>query len=141
MFLGYVSRHSGAGGRISRPSPPCDGGTTINYYRRFPADYANDTRHLSILEHGAYNLLLDLCYAKEKPLPENHEEIYRLICAKTEPEHRAVDVVICEFFRLVRGGYMHKRVWEEIRRTKEKSEAYRANGRKGGTSRQAIAKQ
>jgi uncharacterized protein YdaU (DUF1376 family) len=31
----------------------------VNYYERHLGDYAKDAGHLSMLEHGAYSLLLD----------------------------------------------------------------------------------
>lgn len=115
-------------------------GRPLLYYRRFPGDYANDTRHLSFVEHGAYTLLLDYCYATEKALPKDKQEIYRKVCAKTVKERAAVDVILSEFFELRRQGYIQARVGREITRTKQKNETLRASGRKGGLKRQANAK-
>jgi len=113
----------------------------MNFYRRFPADYANDTRHLDFIHHGAYTLLLDHCYSTERPLPADHGEIYRLMCARTDLERGAIDSVLREFFRLGQRGYTHKRVRSEIERCESKKEVLRANGRKGGLSKVANAKQ
>ena len=33
------------------------------FYKRYLGDYQRDTGHLSMLEHGAYTLLLDAFYA------------------------------------------------------------------------------
>lgn len=41
----------------------------MNYYRRYSGDYLRDTSKLSVLEHGAYSLLLDYYYSEETPLP------------------------------------------------------------------------
>ena len=41
------------------------------WYKRFIADYKRDTGHLSMLEHGAYQALLDTYYLTEKPLPSD----------------------------------------------------------------------
>jgi hypothetical protein len=49
--------------------------------------------------------------------------------------------VLKEFFQLGRSGYTHKRVRSEIERCKAKQEVLRANGRKGGLSKVANAKQ
>ena len=38
----------------------------MNYYERHLGDYARDTGHLSMLEHGAYSLLLDRYYATRR---------------------------------------------------------------------------
>ena len=115
-------------------------GFPLLYYRRFPGDYANDTRHLNFVEHGAYTLLLDYCYASERPLPKDKQEIYRKVCARTAKERAAVDLILTEFFQLRRQGYVQARVSEEITRTTQKNEVLRASGRKGGIKRQANAK-
>jgi uncharacterized protein YdaU (DUF1376 family) len=43
----------------------------MNYYERHLGDYAKDTGHLSLLEHGVYTLLLDRYYATESGIPED----------------------------------------------------------------------
>jgi uncharacterized protein YdaU (DUF1376 family) len=112
----------------------------MNFYRRFPADYANDTRHLSYIEHGAYTLLLDYCYTTERILPKSKDEIHRRMCARTDEEKSAIDTVLKEFFKLTRWGYEHKRVKAEIARSKGISAIASANGRKGIHIRLAKAK-
>lgn len=112
----------------------------MNYYRRFPADYANDTRHLTFKEHGAYTLLLDWSYTIERPLPKSKERIYRRMCVKTKEDRNAVDLVLAEFFRLTRWGYEHKRVKAEIARSREISAIASVNGSKGIQIRLAKAK-
>jgi uncharacterized protein YdaU (DUF1376 family) len=112
----------------------------MNYYRRFPGDYANDTRHLNFAEHGAYCLLLDLYYASEKPLPGDRQEIYRKTCARMPEERAAIDAVLSEFFveqarpRQSRGKsvFMHRRVEREIKLYRELSKRNRINGLRGG---------
>ena len=42
----------------------------MNYYQRHIGDYARDTGHLSLLEHGVYMVLLDYHYASEAGIPE-----------------------------------------------------------------------
>ena len=37
------------------------------WYPHYPGDYGRDTGHLSLIEHGAYRLLLDHCYMTAKP--------------------------------------------------------------------------
>jgi len=69
----------------------------MNYYERHLGDYARDTGHLSLLEHGAYTLLLDRYYATEEGIPA--AQAYRIARARTTPEREAVDAVLAEFFR------------------------------------------
>lgn len=72
----------------------------MNYYKRHLGDYARDTGHLSMLEHGAYGLLLDRYYATERGIPA--ADAYRICRARSAAERAAVDAVLAEFF--VRAG-------------------------------------
>jgi hypothetical protein len=71
----------------------------VNFYKRYIGDYGRATGHLSLLEHGAYNLMLDHFYGSGRPLPANRKSLYRLLRAESEPERRAVDEVVLWFWR------------------------------------------
>ena len=71
----------------------------MNFYKHFIGDYARATGYLSILEHGAYRLMLDHFYGTGRPLPSNKKSLYRLLRAETEIERRAVDAVAIRFWR------------------------------------------
>lgn len=86
----------------------------MNYYERHLGDYAKDTKRLSMLEHGAYNLLLDEYYAKEAGIPAN--QVYRVAGARSKVERAAVDTVLADFFLLTDGIWIKNRVEEEIQR-------------------------
>ena len=79
----------------------------MNYYRRYVGDYMRDTMHLSMTEHGAYNLLLDATYATEKPLPEHYEALYRVCRAMSRAEQDAVKSVADQFFPIGVDGLRH----------------------------------
>jgi uncharacterized protein YdaU (DUF1376 family) len=102
----------------------------LNYYERHLGDYARDTAHLSMLEHGAYNLLLDRYYASEQPIPA--DQAHRVARARSAEERKAVDAVLAEFFTLEEGGFRQKRVQAEIERAHHRIETARNNGRTGG---------
>lgn len=108
-------------------------GAGLNYYERHLGDYAKDTGHLTMLEHGAYNLLLDRYYATESGIPA--DQAYRVARARTKEERDAVDVVLLEFFTLDAGVYAKKRCEEELERARAKITAARQNGRNGGRPR------
>jgi uncharacterized protein YdaU (DUF1376 family) len=38
----------------------------MHYYKRNLGDYAKKTGRLTMLQHGAYTLLIDSCYDREK---------------------------------------------------------------------------
>ena len=102
----------------------------MNYYERHLGDYAKDTGHLSILEHGAYTLLLDRYYSTEAGIPET--QAFRLARARTPEEREAVETVLAEFFELVGGVWVNRRAEEEIEKAKARIDAAKENGRKGG---------
>ena len=102
----------------------------MNYYERHLGDYAKDTSHLSMLEHGAYTLLMDRYYGTEKPIPQN--QVYRVTRANSKDERKAVDAVLSEFFVLVSSGWNQGRINAEIAKMQSKVKAAQENGRRGG---------
>lgn len=102
----------------------------MNYYERHLGDYARDTAHLSLLEHGAYTILLDRFYATEQGIPV--DQAHRIARAKSKDERAAVDAVLAEFFELQDGAYIQKRALAEIQKAQTRINAARANGRTGG---------
>lgn len=105
----------------------------MNYYERHLGDYARDTGHLSMLEHGAYTLLLDRYYATEGGIPQ--AQAYRVARARTREEKAAVDAVLREFFVLDVDVWIHDRVVEEIKKARRRIDAAQSNGRTGGRPR------
>lgn len=105
----------------------------MNYYERHIGDYAKDAGHLSMLEHGAYTLLLDRYYYKEKGIPA--DQVYRVAKAISKAEKAAVDRVLAEFFTLTNGVWAKNRVEEEIVAAHVRIEAARNNGKSGGRPR------
>ena len=93
----------------------------MHYYTRHIGDYAKDTGHLSLLEHGVYMVLLDWAYATERALPEEKEAVYRICRAQNSTEKRAVDKVVQEFFTIQDEGRMNKRAVSEINAFRVKS--------------------
>jgi len=94
----------------------------VNYVEHHFGDYARDTAHLSIIEHGAYRLLLDLYYVREKLLPADMKECCRLVRAVSAAERKAVASVLAEFFERGPDGWLHRRCESEIARFRDKQE-------------------
>lgn len=63
----------------------------MNYYERHLGDYSKDTAHLTMIEHGAYGLLLDRYYGTEAGIPA--DQVHRIARARTKEEKQAVDVI------------------------------------------------
>lgn len=93
----------------------------MHYYAKNIGDYARDTGHLSMTEHGAYNLLMDVCYATERPLPLDRVRVYALVRAIERRDRAAVDKCMEDFFDLREDGYHQKRIDAEIAEYQDKS--------------------
>lgn len=91
----------------------------MNYYKRHLGDYAKDTRHLSMSEHGAYCLLLDYYYSTEKPIPDDRCE--RIANAYADFEREAVRAVLGEFFVKTEAGWVSRKADEVIAEASVKS--------------------
>lgn len=89
------------------------------------------TAHLSLIEHGAYNVLLDHCYSQEK-LCSDKDAVYRIARAFTQQERDAVDSVLLQYFVLTGDFYTNKRVNKELAKATEQSIKNSNNGKLGG---------
>lgn len=98
----------------------------MHYYKFHIGDYARDTSHLTVIEHGIYRLLLDWCYLNEKPITT--ERAMRV--GRGYPEE--TQSVLSEFFSQTDDGWMHARVVAEVDHYHAQSEKNRKNGAKGG---------
>lgn len=88
--------------------------SVTHWYPRYCGDYQRKTAHLSLLEHGAYSVLLDHYYSTGNPLPANAEQLHRICRAFTDAEQAAVHSVIAQYFELSGYQYINTRADEEI---------------------------
>jgi len=86
----------------------------MHYFKRNIGDYHKKAGRLSMLEHGAYTLLMDACYDREQ-FP-TIEQAYDWCWARTDEEKAAVRFVLEKFFCLEDGRYTQNRIQEEIDR-------------------------
>lgn len=84
----------------------------MHYYKRNLGDYAKKAGRLSMLEHGAFTLLIDSCYDRET-FP-TYADALDWTWARTEAEEAAVKFVLTKFFTLIDGVYIQKRIKEEL---------------------------
>ncbi|WP_347455674.1 YdaU family protein [Acinetobacter thermotolerans] len=90
----------------------------MHYYKRNLGDYAKKAGRLSMLEHGAYTLLIDAIYDRE--VFPTLDEALDWTWARDEAEVAAVKFVLNKFFEQDKDGrFVQNRIKEEI-------EAYRA---------------
>jgi len=96
----------------------------MHYYKRDIGDYAIKAARLSMLQHGAYNLLLDACYKREQ-FP-TREEAIEWSWASSQAEIEAIDFVLNKFFTQKEDGkFVQKRIHEVITEFRANSETNR----------------
>ncbi|HIF9075751.1 TPA: YdaU family protein [Photobacterium damselae] len=91
----------------------------MHYYKRHIGDYNNKAARLTMLQHGAYNLLIDACYDREA-FP-TLEEAYDWLWASSEEEREAIRFVLGKFFVLEGKVYTQKRIQKEVGLYQERS--------------------
>ena len=84
----------------------------MHYYKRNLGDYAKKAGRLSMLQHGAYTLLIDACYDREQ-FPTMQDAI-DWTWASSAAEIEAVEFVLAKFFTLIDGRYVQHRISEEL---------------------------
>ena len=84
----------------------------MNYYEKNLGDYAKEAGHLSMAEHGAFNLLLDYYFANEKPVPK--DMAYKIARARAPEEREIVDAVLAEFFELQADDCYHRQYCDDL---------------------------
>ena len=92
----------------------------MHYYKRNLGDYAKKAGRLSMLQHGAYTLLIDACYDREQ-FPTMAEAI-DWTWASSTAEIEAVEFVLRKFFTLEGDRFVQKRIQEEISEYRVKAE-------------------
>ena len=84
----------------------------MHYYKRNIGDYAKKAGRLTMLQHGAYTLLIDSCYDRE--IFPTLEQALEWTWASTQQEVEAVEFVLKKFFTLQDGQYVQNRIVEEL---------------------------
>ena len=84
----------------------------MHWYKKNIGDYHKKAGRLSMLEHGAYTLLMDSCYDRERFPTE--DEAFDWCWARTDEEKAAVRFVLSKFFTLIDGKYVQLRIQEEV---------------------------
>jgi uncharacterized protein YdaU (DUF1376 family) len=84
----------------------------MHYYKKNIGDYHKKAGRLSMLQHGAYTLLMDACYDRET-FPALDEAIDWL-WASSADEVDAVKFVLGKFFTLEDGFYVQNHIKEDL---------------------------
>jgi uncharacterized protein YdaU (DUF1376 family) len=106
------------------------------WYPRHYKGYGEKTAHLSIIEHGAYTLLLDHYYQTRGNLMANASALLRVCRCQSEEERNAVLSVLDQFFTVdERGCYRNKRADKELGIAANVSQARSEAGKAGAKRR------
>ena len=110
----------------------------MHYYSYNISDYMSHTLHLWEMEDLAYRRCLDYYYLHERPLPEDPEQVAKLIRMR---EHLSdVKQVLKEFFVLEKGkGWINLRADKEIEKYQAKIESTRRAGKASAEQRRFLA--
>jgi len=107
----------------------------MDWYERRPTEYREDTWHLTLAEHGAYNLLLDHYYKNESPLPDNDRALAS-ICGCPMDEWLVVKPAVVAFFEHKNGRYVQTKcedilikAYEKRKDGAQRVEKYRARNK------------
>jgi uncharacterized protein YdaU (DUF1376 family) len=108
----------------------------MDWYRKFPGDYGRDTAALSLVEHGVYNVLLDLQYATEAGLPAELRELYFVCRSTSKREQNAVKIVAEKHFPISADGLRwNPRAAAEIAKYKAVQHQWIESGKRGAAKR------
>ena len=84
----------------------------MHYYKKNIGDYHKKAGRLSMLQHGAYTLLIDACYDREK-FPTLDQAI-DWVWASSPDEISAITFVLNKFFTEENGVFIQSRIEEEV---------------------------
>jgi uncharacterized protein YdaU (DUF1376 family) len=110
----------------------------VNFYKHHIGDYAKKTGALTLLQHGAYFLLMQAYYGTEKPLPP--QDLYKICRANTKKERECVDGIVQRFWQRTETGWVNSRCDEEIQKAQWLRELAKENGSQGGRPPKAEPK-
>lgn len=84
----------------------------MHYYKKNIGDYHKKAGRLTMLQHGAYTLLMDSCYDRE--VFPTMEEAIDWVWASSEAEIDAVKFVLKKFFTEEDGLFVQGRIQEDL---------------------------
>ena len=104
------------------------------WYPRNPGDYRRDTAHLTLEQHGAYNLLLDFAWDHDGLIPKDFPSMARILGVHTN-KAKTLWGFLSPFWYETRGGFRQKRVDKELEKAIDISKERADAGRLGGLAK------
>jgi uncharacterized protein YdaU (DUF1376 family) len=100
----------------------------LPYIQLYVADYLADTSHLSTVQHGAYLLLIMNYWQRGKALKDDNERLANVARMSNEEWTKHRDALE-EFFDVVDGEWIHRRIERDLNAVLAKSAKARAAGK------------
>jgi uncharacterized protein YdaU (DUF1376 family) len=93
----------------------------MHYYPHNIGDHKKLTAHFSVLELGAYSLMLDRYFDTETPLLADESRLFRLLRLSSAEEQQAGRRVLQDIFTLTEAGWQHNGCEKAIAHFRSKS--------------------
>lgn len=107
----------------------------LPYMQWYRADHRAATNHLSYAEDGAYRRLLDAAWDRDGTLPDNDQQLSRIVGCDSLAEWRGLRKILEPFFKISHGLWRQKRLSSELQKASNTSDALSVAGRKGSDKR------
>lgn len=109
---------------------------SLPYFPLYPDDFEADTPHLTMVEDGAYNRILRLCWRSPGcQIPADEAWLFRKLRAREEAEIAAVRAVVAEFFTEEKGMIYSPRLRLEWLAANEAHDKRVKAGSRGGKAK------
>lgn len=108
----------------------------LPYFPMYPTDFEGKTSHLTLVEDGAYNRLLRICWMTPGcDMPADEAWVMRRARARTDEEIDAVRAVLSEFFTVIDGRFSNAKLKRIFAETDEAHKKRVSAGSKGGKAK------
>lgn len=107
------------------------------WYPKNPGDYSRKTKHLTLEEHGAYNLLIDYYWDNPK-LPSDEATLHRLlhkIWGISLQKTKKIWKVLSIFFQKNNEFFVHERIERELEKSERIQKVKSEAGKRGNAKR------
>jgi len=106
------------------------------WYKRFPGDFISGTALLTFEQKAAYSFLLDLMYLRGGPVPDQPQEISRIMGVSVRKwKGLRADLLVAGKIYEFEGRLSNERVDRELPKNIAEGDVFVKSGRKGGEKR------
>lgn len=100
----------------------------------YVGDYLRDTMHLRTVQHGAYMLLIFHYWTSGEALPDDDEQL-AAVTRLSVSEWLSHRLTLSRFFDIANGRWTHKRIEQELAKSRKQRQARSEGGKKGANTK------